>query len=302
MSALVIVNPVAGNGRGRRLLDEHRALVVGADVVETDGPGHATALAKAAAAEGRERVVAVGGDGTVFEVVNGLLSAAGPLLGVVAAGSGNDLARSLRLPLRAGRALRAALTGEARVIDAARATAGDGSVAAYASAAGAGYDGQVAAAIHASRSAWQRTRLGYLVAALIELRRFRNRRLEVAVDGGAGQEATVLLTAITNGPYYGGGMKICPAARVDDGMLDVCLVGDISRFEALKQLPGLYDGRHVNHPAVRFMRVRSIELRELDGTEGTQTHLDGEPFGPLPLRIEVLPGALRVASGDVGSR
>jgi diacylglycerol kinase (ATP) len=295
VSALVIVNPVAGNGRGRRLVHEHRSLLASADVVQTNGPGHATVLARAAAAEGRERVVVVGGDGTVFEVVNGLLAAPGPMLGVVAGGSGNDLSRSVGLPLSPADALRVALTGKPRVIDLARATAGDGSIAAYASAAGAGFDGQVAAAMHGPRPAWQRSRLGYVVATLFELRRFRNRRLEVVVDGGSAQEATVLLTAITNGPYYGGGMKICPAARVDDGMLDVCLVGDISRFETLKQLPGLYDGRHVTHPAVRFLRVRWIELRELDGTEGTQTHLDGEPFGPLPLRIEVLPGALGIA-------
>jgi diacylglycerol kinase (ATP) len=89
-------------------------------------------------------------------------------------------------------------------------------------------------------------------------------------------------------------MRICPDATVDDGMLDVCLVGDISRIEALRQLPGLYRGRHVRHPAVRMLRSRWIELREVAGG-GTRTHLDGEPFGPLPLRVDVLPRALSVA-------
>lgn len=296
MSALVIVNPVAGRGRARRVVGHARADLGDAEVVETDEPGHATRLASGAASAGHLRVVAVGGDGTVLEVVNGLLASPGPALGVVPAGNGNDLARSLGLPVRPELAMPLAIAGDLRVVDLGRATAGDGSVVHFASAAGVGFDGQVAAAMHDGRRGWHRGPLGYLLATLIELRRFTNRRLEVVVDGAAPFEATVLLAAIANGPYYSGGMRICPDASVDDGLLDACLVGDISRIEALRQLPGLYRGRHVRHPAVRMLRTRSIELRELDGSGGTRTHLDGEPFGPLPLRVEVLPGAISVAA------
>ena len=296
MPALVIVNPAAGNGRARSLVRDHRAQLGGGEVVETTGPGHATSLAASAASAGYERVIAIGGDGTVFEVVNGLLSAPGPILGVVPAGSGNDLARSLHLGTAPERTLRVAVTGTPRVIDVARATAGDGSVAMFASAAGVGFDGQVAEVMHRAKPGWPRSKLGYLLATLRELRRFHNRRLEVVLDSAPSLDATVLFVAITNGAYYGGGMRICPDAAVDDGLLDICLVGDISRLAALWQIPGLYRGRHVRHPAVRMLRARSVELREMDERGETRTHLDGEPFGPLPLRIEALPAALSVAT------
>jgi diacylglycerol kinase (ATP) len=89
-------------------------------------------------------------------------------------------------------------------------------------------------------------------------------------------------------------MQICPGATVTDGWLDVCLVGDISRLEAVRQLPGIYRGRHVTHPAVEFVRARSVEI---EGDRETCVHLDGEPFGQVPLRIDLIPRAIQVAAG-----
>jgi diacylglycerol kinase (ATP) len=113
----------------------------------------------------------------------------------------------------------------------------------------------------------------------------------LTVDG-ISSDHEVLLVAIANGAYYGGGMRIAPNAQPDDGLLDVCIVGDISRVTAIRQLPNLYRGTHVRHPQVSLLQGRSIGV---DGDGGTRVHLDGEPFGSLPLRVSVHAGSLNVA-------
>jgi len=291
---LVIVNPSAGSGRAarlepwliERLRDHHDA-----ELVITEAPGHATELARSGTAEGRDRVVAVGGDGTVQEVVEGILGGGrSASLGIVAQGSGNDMARSLRLPLVKEPAWEAALGEHTRRVDIGQAV-GSGQTRHFVSAGGIGFDAQVAAAM-TQRGPWQRGPIGYLLTTLSELRRFRNRRVRLTLDDGPTEEHTVLLIAIANGPYYGGGMKICPDAQTDDGWLDLCIVGDVSRLTAIRQLPNLYRGTHVNHPAVTMCRARRIRV---EGDPEARVHLDGEPFGSLPLEVEVVSQALQVA-------
>lgn len=306
---LLIVNPAAGEGRAGRLrpwLSERlRFAGAGARLVETRGPGHARELALHAAERGHDRVVAVGGDGTIQEVVNGLIDAGSSLsMGVLAGGSGNDLARSLRLPHRASDALGMALGEETTRIDVARAVRGSGETANvrwFAAAGGIGFDAQIAAAMSGRRRRWQRGRLGYGLSTLRELLRFRNRHVRLVLETPDGEreiDRRVLFVAVANGRYYGGGMDICPDASPSDGLLDLCIVGDISRIEAVRQLPGLYRGRHVNHPAVELVRATSVQL---EGERGTLVHLDGEPFGALPLRIELAPLALSVAARPAGA-
>jgi len=308
---LLIVNPAAGGGRAQRLspwlTQRLRFAGTGARLVETKAPGHARELALHAADAGHDRVVAVGGDGTVQEVVNGVLEAGSALsVGIMAGGNGNDLARSLGLPHRATDAFTIALGDNTTRIDVARATHGDASIGKtrhFVAAGGIGFDAQVAAAMAAPRRRWQRGRLGYALSTLRELQRFRNRTVHLTLETPQGEreiDRRVLFVAFANGPYYGGGMLICPDATLDDGLLDVCLVGDISRLEAVRQLPGLYRGHHVNHPAVEFVRATVVHL---EGERGTLAHLDGEPFGALPLRIEVEHLALSVAAAPpIGQR
>ena len=131
-----------------------------------------------------------------------------------------------------------------------------------------------------------------------ELRRFENCRVRIALDGQV-LERDVLLIAIANGAYYGGGMRIAPDARADDGLLDVCVVGDISRITALRELPNLYRGTHVRHPAVSMHTAVAIDV---DGSSGTRVHLDGEPFGSLPLAISLVPRAIEVAVPEPSAR
>jgi diacylglycerol kinase (ATP) len=293
---LVILNPTAGGGRAGRLLGwlrERLAQRPDARLEVTRRPGDAEAWA-AGAAPAHDRVVAVGGDGTVQEVVNGLLAGgAGATLGVVPVGTGNDLARSLGLPTDPADAWRSAIGHGEQPIDVAHAEGADGRVRWFTSAGGIGFDAQVAAAM-ATRRGWQRGRAAYLLTTLAELRRFSNRRVVIRLDG-ASIERQVLFVAIANGEFYGAGMRIAPGAAVDDGLLDLCIVGDVSRLTALRQLANLYRGTHVEHPKVEMARGREVVI---EGDAGTLVHLDGEPFGSLPLRVTLHPARLTVAGGS----
>ncbi len=294
-SPLLIVNPVAGGGRARRSFSWLLArLSDRPDVrlVVTEKAGQAELIAAGAAAAGHDRVVAIGGDGTIQEVVNGILAASSqPSLGILPLGSGNDLARSLGVPRDRDAALEAAIGPAERPVDLLHATNGAGQERWFGSAGGIGFDAQVATAM-STRRGWQRGQAGYLFTTLAELRRFTNRRVTLTVDAER-FERSVLFVAIANGAYYGGGMHIAPGAAVDDGQFDLCIVGDVSRLTALRQLVNLYRGTHVQHPDVTLLRGSRL-LIEADASTGV--HLDGEPFGSLPLQVELHPARLRVAA------
>jgi diacylglycerol kinase (ATP) len=294
---LIVVNPTAGSGRALRLLPWMRERIELRPDVElrvTSRPGEAEELAAEAADQGHDRVVAVGGDGTVQEVINGLLARGDPArgeLGILPIGTGNDLARSLGLPTDPGAAWTIAMGNATRSLDVARATNGEGRQRWFGSAGGIGFDAQVASAM-ASQRGWRAGRAGYLVTTLTELRRFENRAVRLEIDGVT-IERNVLLIAIANGEYYGGGMRIAPGARTDDGRLDICVVGDISRLTAIRQLRNLYRGTHVEHVAVSMHGGSQLSI---EGDAATRVHLDGEPFGGLPLRVTLTPDAVRVAA------
>lgn len=292
---MIIVNPTAGSGRAAKLVPwirERLALRPDVELHVTGRLGEAQELAARAADDGCDRVVAVGGDGTIQEIVNGVLDGASrPAVGIVPVGAGNDLARSLGLPTDPAEAWTIAIGRVTRTIDAALATNGEGRRRWFASAGGVGFDAQVAAAM-STRRGWQSGRAGYLLTTLTELRRFDNCRLRLVLDGEP-LDCRALLVAIANGPYYGGGMRIAPDAEPDDGWLDLCVVGDVSRLTAIRELPNLYRGTHVRNPAVSLHRARLVEIT---GDGATRSHLDGEPFGTLPLRVEVHPGVLQVAA------
>jgi diacylglycerol kinase (ATP) len=296
----VIVNPTAGNGKVARLVPwvARRLRPMGdAELVTTRSPGHGIELARGAAADGRRRIVAVGGDGTVQEVASGLLSAgtpadALPVLGILARGRGNDLARSIGLPRRLEAAWTVAIGAPPAPLDVGRVRLAGGAVRHFVSCGGIGFDAQVAA-VMARRGRSRTGAIGYLLATLAELRRFRNVEVEVSLDDDPPERSRVLLVALANGAYYGGGMRICPDARTDDGRLDLCFVGDISRLTALRQLPNLYRGTHLRHPVVSIRHARRVRV---DGDASVRVHLDGEPAGGLPIEVELTPAALRVAA------
>jgi len=270
-------------------------------LLETSEPGQAQQLAADATDSGHDRVIAVGGDGTVQEVLNGLMATGHgpdggpPQLGIVPAGRGNDVARGVGLaPTDPMGALPIAAGDRTQPLDVGKATDEGGAERHFGAAGGVGFDAQVAWTMAVNRKAWMRGEAGYFLATLNELRRYRNRDLRVTLRSDSDVrvvEQRSLFIAFANGPFYGGGMQICPGASTNDGWLDICIVGDLSRLEALRELPGIYQAKHVNNPKVEIVRVRELRI---EGDGETRVHLDGEPFGGLPLEVSVVPGAVSV--------
>lgn len=284
---LFVVNPNAGNGKAEhvmaRAVDAFRGP---AEVVHTAGPGDGGRLALQGANEGYAPVVAVGGDGTIHEVVNGLLRAPEPPpLGIVAAGSGNDTVRTLGLPRNPVAATRLAWSDVCGAID-----VGHCNDRFFLNVAGVGLDTRVALAVNAKSGRLARGKLGYIGQALVELRRYENPEFTIALDD---REVTTrsLLIAIANGRYFAGGMNVCPEADPADGWLDVCIGGDLSHREALMLMPTIFVGQHGWHRKVSFHRVRSMRIEQPAGLE---VQLDGEIVEALPATFSVVPGALRV--------
>lgn len=307
----VVVNPTAGHGRGRSAgAAVVHALAGGGNDIQVLTGGDATqALLHAgeAVARGLDALVVVGGDGIV-----GLGAAAvagtGVPLGVVAVGNGNDVARSLGLPVRdverALDAIRTGLTAGPRPVDAVRVHGTQSAGAPTAWFAGV-LSGGLDAAVNARANTLRRpSGTGRYVRALAhEVRRFRPYGFRLMIDG-VDRSGLYSLVAVANTPAFGGGMRIAPQARVDDGLLDVVLVGPVSRTELVRVFPRVYRGRHVSHPAVTVIRAREVLLSpEEQGSarRPPEAFADGERLGALPLRCLIQPGALAVLAPRHGA-
>jgi diacylglycerol kinase (ATP) len=247
-------------------------------------------LARAAAARGDD-LIACGGDGVV-SVVAGVAADHGRRLAVVPTGSGNDFARvlgfDLRRPLDALRVV-ADGAGVDRTVDLGRVNGRW-----YTTVATSGFDSEV------SRWARERRRLSgtalYVVAVLRTLAVHRPQRFRLTV-GDEAHDVTAWLVAAANGPSYGGGMRIAPEARLDDGCLDVTVVGPVSKPGFVKAFPKVFEGTHLEHPQVQTFRGTTVKVEILDGNgDGSpgETWADGEPAGALPATLEAVPGALVV--------
>ncbi|MBX3462583.1 MAG: diacylglycerol kinase family lipid kinase [Planctomycetes bacterium] len=285
----VIANPRAGRGRGarrgERLAAALRAARMPFELRRTDGPGHAQALASAAPGG----VVAVGGDGTVHEVLNGLRphgDRLGPL-SVLAAGSGNDFARNAGFP-RAASALVARLgAGTTRTIDVGVATYDDGRAThrrRFANDAGIGFEADVLAAAAGLR--WPRGRLLYVLATLRALRRQRpvDCRVDAAADGPPPAAGPLLFASACNGPRVGGGLPFAPAARLDDGLLDLLCVRSTTPWATFGLLLRLLANRHLADARARILRCPRAVLTPADPLP---LAMDGERIADAVTRLEV---------------
>ncbi len=288
-------NPAAGKGRVVRDRDAIRAALekagAGGTFVETERVGHGITLAEDAAKDGAEAVVAIGGDGTVNEVVNGLLRVAEPerpAFGVVPDGTGNDYGYLLGLrPGDLDGAARVIAAGATRVLD-----AGAVNGRFFANGVGLGFDGAVAET--AAKIRYLKGFPAYLWSVFKVLRTWENFELTLTVDGRT-ISGRALLAAVANGPRSGGGFLLAPDAKADDGLLDVCRLGDLKKLEALRHLPKALDGSHVGLPWVTILRAKEVVLAS---DRPLTAHVDGNlatgVAHPDPLRIRILPRALRV--------
>ncbi|NUO35837.1 MAG: diacylglycerol kinase [Dermatophilaceae bacterium] len=289
----LIVNPTSGKGVGRQLGAQARRLLAeaGHDVVDVSGETYQQARSQALAAvsEGVDTVVVVGGDGMVHLGVN-VCAGSSTRLAVVAAGTGNDFARNLGLPVRDATTAVSLLTdGCTREVDLGRVSHGVAGEKWFGGVLGAGFDAVVNA--RAQRMTWPRGQMRYNLAVLRELPVFRPIPYAVELDGHR-TETRAMLVAVANTTSFGGGMRVCPDADVADGLFDVMIVHALSVPAFLRVFPKVYSGSHTTHPAVEIRRARRVRLE----ARGIQSQADGESFAELPIDAEVVPGALRVVT------
>lgn len=297
---LLVVNPKSGGGRTGGILSELRDAATRRlgelDVVLTERRGNAAELAEAGAREGRKLIVAVGGDGTFSDVVNGVLRAGTKTpVGLIAQGTGGDFRKSVGIEHRLDRYLDALASGRERPIDAAKARfrRANGDVEHYfVNILSAGMGGLVDEYV-ASGSRMFGGTAAYFIASTKALLRVRPGQLRCTIDGEVVKLRSYMI-AVCNGRYFGSGMHIAPMALVDDGKLEVVSLDAPSKLAFATFSRKIYDGSHLHSPNVRHFTCKRIEmdLENEDARETFRLDVDGEPLGGLPLVIEVLPGAV----------
>jgi len=295
----ILSNPSAGGGKVSRALDEAVEVLrrggVNPQILESRSPSHLVELARNAREEKPDVIVAAGGDGTVHYVVNGLFPS-DVLLGIIPVGRGNDFARGLGIPFDPCQAAEVLLKGNAREIDLAQVRSaqnspqkGDTRSVVYACIGGVGFDSVVNRYAN-DRARRVHGRLAYLWGILRCLKSYRAQSLELISDR-QNFSGEVMFAVVGNNTSYGDGVKMTPRALLDDGLLYVCIVPRMSKWELLRWIPSAYGGGHLTHPRIVYFQASRITLRsearlELFG--------DGEFLQELPATIEVIPRALRV--------
>ena len=300
---VVIANPRAGGGKVGRRLPEIERILTGAQlsyrIVPTTHPGHATEIARDALARGERYLVAVGGDGTVHEVVNGMFkdsrpAAVGAVLGVVAAGSGSDFVRSFDLPGDTLQAARHLAGNQVRPIDVGRVTVTDGSAEItryFANIAEAGLGAAVVA--RATRLPAFLGHGRYLAAFWLALPGFRPAMVRLDADGQAGRASRQWRAhniVVANARFYGGGMQISPKSEPDDGALDV-LVMTGPKSDAFTAVPKIYRGAHLPHRNIVELRAAQVRV---EADPPFQIEADGETLGTTPATFAIIPTPIRL--------
>lgn len=281
----LIVNPTAGSGYAMKVESQLRErlelLHEPWEILHTHRPGHATALAREAAARaGCRGVIAVGGDGTAYEVACGLMESGVPL-GIVPAGTGNDFIKTVGIPRKPLEALEVILTGTPRPVDVGRLND-----RMFLNVCGTGFDVQV---LDQTMAAKRHVRgiLPYLIGLVRAIFHFRPVEISLTLDGEA-RAQQALVCSIANGRYIGGGIPICPEARPDDGLLDVVLVESRPRWQIPFYLPGLLLGRISRFRVTTHRHCREVRLV----SPGMRLNVDGEIFQMDEAVFSILPGKL----------
>ncbi|MFY9314729.1 MAG: diacylglycerol kinase family protein [Burkholderiales bacterium] len=289
---LVIVNPAAGRGRARRrwprvARDLTRAGIA-FDAAVTTAPGEATAIAERGAAM-HDVVVAAGGDGTVHEVVNGLMRAGGgAAFGLIPLGSGDDFEKLLT-----NNPIQRLLNGKTRQFDVGRIVAGN-QTRYFANGMDIGFGAHGAANV--ARVPGFLTGFGaYLGALFLTMARYPLLRVRVQLDDASPFELVTAMTAVMNGTTFGGRFRVCPDARPEDGLLDLLLVDAVGRLEILQLVPKILKGSHAGDPRLRMVRAKRVHI---ESPAPLLVEADGEIAfdGIRILQIDLLPAALRVVS------
>ena len=298
---VIIVNPVSADGRTGRDWSKHEPLLRGLlppfTVWNTHGPNQATELGYRAVEQGYSTVVVHGGDGTVNEVLNGLLGhprGEGTALAILPCGTGADLVRTLGISHSLTAAARQACGNKSRQIDIGEARylnlQGDLCRRHFLNVTDVGFGGDLVRYVNSHSKRWG-GKLSFYRGLLATLFHYRNKRIRIGLDDQSPFEAVASSIVIANGQYFGGGMWVAPPARMDDGFLEVVVVGDVSRMEVLMNTSRLYRGTLADHPKVRTFRARNISL---ESEEEVLIDMDGELVGRLPARFGIGTGRINI--------
>jgi diacylglycerol kinase (ATP) len=287
----LLVNPSAGKGRATKVVASVAARLkqAGANVSILIGQDadDALALAQKAVIDGVDAVVALGGDGMAHLALNAVAGTSTPL-GIVPAGTGNDLAASLKLPTKDPVAATAVIAdrlmnGTGWPMDAVR--VGEKW---FGCVLGSGFDSRVND--RANRMSWPHGRMRYNLAMVAELRVFNPLPFRITFDDDEPWETEAMLVAVGNAKSYGAGMLICPDADLTDGLIDITVIGPISKPELLKTFPKVFKGTHVTHPAVTMRQAKVVTIE----APGVTAYADGEFLADLPITCECVPGAVQI--------
>ncbi len=305
-----IVNPRAGSGKTmyewlpaeRRL----KRLGIPCDIAMTDHKRHATALAQHAAAEGYRRIIAVGGDGSLHEVFNGICrwcAATGVpteefLIGVVPIGSGNDWIRSLGVPNDTTEVVNMIHRGSSGVMDVMRVKSSGGKTAYMANIGGVGFDSHVCKRVNAQKESGRRGKLIYLNSLRYTIFNLKSIYISVVADGEVVFTGMCYSVAFGNGKYSGSGMRQVPLAVMDDGLLDYTIIPKTPLLKVVRELPRLFNGTLHQSEYVISGKCRSLQIVPMDEQSGDIFELDGEIEGWLPMSIEVTGHQINVIKGE----
>jgi diacylglycerol kinase (ATP) len=296
LSVAFLVNPASANGQTGRRWPElaHRAAELGlrGPAYISERPGQLPSLAREAAEAGATLLVAVGGDGTVNEVVNGIVGTDAELA-IIPRGTGVDFVRTFAIPSKFDAAVEIAKSGTARPVDLGRATyrtwAGEEASSLFANVASAGMSGAIAKRANETSKALG-GKASYLWSIVAVFARWQADEVHVEVDGET-RRAPMHDVVVANGRYFGGGIMMCPAAEPDDGLFDVLLLGDLTKRDLVQTMHKTYKGTHLPHPKAELLRGASVLV---DPPQPLPIQLDGEQPGTTPVRFEVVPQALRL--------
>jgi YegS/Rv2252/BmrU family lipid kinase len=306
---MFIVNPVAGQGAGMLVLPEINRLSIensmACDIVSTEHVGHAIDLAREAASIGYEIVVAVGGDGTSNEVLNGLMQAwcqayRSTKMGIIGIGRGNDFAYGFGIPSGVLPGFQVIQQGHCCPMDVGRITGGDYPQGRYfGNGVGIGFDAVVG--FEALKLSHLHGFMNYIVAALRTIFLFFNApTVKIEYDDNTITQPS-LMVSIMNGRRMGGGFMMAPEARTDDGMLDLCIAGQLSRIGILAMIPRFMKGTQATQPQIKTARAAKVSVTALDGN--LPAHADGETIctAGKELRLEIIRQPIEILTGTISA-
>jgi len=300
----VIVNPESNKGRTRKrwgeIRDGLRSFIREFKFEFTEKPLHATEIARQAIKDGTELVIGVGGDGTMNEIANGFFEDRRIInpettLGVVPAGTGCDLTKSLNIPAALKDALKVITEAPSVRMDVGkvrfRSNAGGDEERFFLNVADFGLGGEVVRRVNEQRL--QRKASSYVRCLVTTMIQYRNKRVRIRVDGENLPEGEYLIGAVANGKIFGKGMKVAPGARLDDGLFDAVLVKGFRFFEFCRHGWKLMNGSHITHPKVTVIQGSKVEAWP-EENEDVLLELDGEQLGRLPATFEIIPRNLLI--------